>query len=262
MIDLHTHILPGLDDGPSTMAQAIAMARTAQLGGVRTAVATPHIREDYPFPIQLVEARLGELEAALADEGIPLVLKSGGEVAISMAAELDDNDLRKLCLGAGTYLLVESPYSLVTGLLERTLFDLQVRGFRPVLAHPERSRTFLAEPARLEALVGRGILSSVTAGSLEGRFGTAILRFAIGLLDQGLVHNIASDAHDDRRRSPLRHVALESLHAKLPALADLDRWLTTDVPAAVISGADLPPRPATGSRRGRLPRLFRGRRDR
>ena len=258
MIDLHTHILPDLDDGPSTMPQAIAMARAAQLDGVRTTVATPHIREDYPFPIQLVGVRLRELEAALADEGIALVLKSGGEVAIDSAAELDDNDLRTLCLGAGSYLLVESPYSHATDLLERTLFDLQLRGFRPVLAHPERSPAFLAEPARLEALVDRGILSSITAASLEGRFGSTVLRFAVRLLDQGLVHNIASDAHDDRRRAPLRRRALESLHPKLPTLADRERWLITDVPAAVISGDELPPAPPLTQRRGLLRRLFRG----
>jgi protein-tyrosine phosphatase len=250
-------MLHELDDGPSTLPDAIALARAAELGGVQKSVATPHIREDYPFPIDLVEGRMAELGEALSAEGIALALEIGGEVAISQVDELDDDALRRLCLGSGSYLLVESPYSHATGLLEGALFELQVRGFRPVLAHPERSPGFLAEPGRLEALVKRGILCSITASSLEGRFGGRVLRFAAQLLDGGLVHNLASDAHDARRRPPLNRAALESLESKLPALRERGAWLTEQVPAALLAGEDVPPPPSGNQRGARRRSLFR-----
>src|SRR5439155_8663147 len=170
VIARHCHLLHGLDDGPSDLAESLAMARVAVEEGIETIVATPHIREDHPFPLELVAERLEELRGALASEAIPLRVLGGGEVAISKASELDDAALRAACLGDGPYLLVETPYTEATDLLENTLFDLQVRGFKPLLAHPERGPSFLSDPDRLRALVERGVLCSLTADSLAGRF--------------------------------------------------------------------------------------------
>lgn len=255
MIDLHCHILPGLDDGPSSLDQAIALAQAAAGGGVQTTVATPHIREDFPFPVDLVATRLAELRQALSDEGVVLGLECGGELAISKVTDLDDDEVRVVCLGRGPYLLVESPYSHATGLLEQALFELQARGFRPVLAHPERSPAFLKEPGRLETLVARGVLCSITAASLEGKFGRLVLDSAVQMLEQGLVHNVASDAHDARRRPPLLRPALESRASKLPVLAERWDWLTEQVPAALLAGEEVPAPPAgaqLGARRRRI----------
>src|SRR5687767_9089935 len=128
MIDLHCHILPGLDDGPATIEESIALARAAVSAGIDVAVATPHIREDYPFDPALISVRAHELEDALAEETIDLRVIEGAEVAISKLHDLEDEALRSLCLGSGSYMLVESPYTYATAVLEDTLFDLQVQG--------------------------------------------------------------------------------------------------------------------------------------
>lgn len=257
MIDLHCHILPGLDDGPSDVAEAVEMGRVARDDGISAIAATPHIREDYPFPLTAIEEALKSVQAAFAAEGIGLEVTVAGEVALTKIAELDDATLQTVCLGVGPYLLVESPYSHATGLVESTLFDLQVRGFRPVLAHPERSPGFLSEPKRLRTLVERGILCSVTSGSFVGRFGRTVQRFALDMVAEGSVHNVASDAHDSRRRAPVLRVAFDSPDVRR---ARLDaEWLTQTVPAAILAGDEIPPRPAA-AQRASARRRFRRRR--
>src|SRR5438874_5472595 len=139
MIDIHCHILPGLDDGPPTLEESLALARAAAEGGTETIVATPHIRRDHPFEPEEVGPATARLNEALESEGIPLRVVPGGELSISRAAELDRDTLATVAIGGGPYMLVESPYTHLGGLLEETLFDLQVQGFHPILAHPERS---------------------------------------------------------------------------------------------------------------------------
>lgn len=243
MVDLHSHILPGLDDGPATMEGAVEMARAAERAGVRTLVATPHIRDDYPFPLELIGERLAEVEAAVSDAGVELQLLSGGEVAVSKVGQLDDSTLASLCLGEGNYLLVESPHTQAPALLESVLFDLQVRGFRPVLAHPERSLSFLHDRVRLERLVDRGIVCSVTALSMAGVFGAKVQTFTTRLFEAGLVHNVASDAHDATRRVPGFPRAFDALEADLEGAAASEDWFTTEVGMAIVEGCDLPDGP-------------------
>jgi len=149
VIDLHSHILPGLDDGPSDSEGSLVLARLAVERGTRTMVATPHIRDDHPFPMAQIDERACALRSALSEAEIDLKIETGGEVAISKASELTDETLASLCLGSGPYMLVESPYTFAPQLLEKVLFELQARGFRPVLAHPERSPSFRSDPDRL-----------------------------------------------------------------------------------------------------------------
>jgi protein-tyrosine phosphatase len=243
MIDLHTHILPGLDDGPATLEGSVAFARAAYESGTETVVATPHIRADHPFPRELIDVRLRELRSALATEGIPLQVLAGGEVATVELLELDDEALRSVCLGESLYVLVESPYTLVGELLEQILFEAQLRGLRPLLAHPERSPCFLQDVERLARLVERGVLCSVTAGSMEGVFGRTVKAFTTGLFERGLVHDVASDSHGTGRRSPGLSRAFEVLDADLPGLADHAEWFTVTAPAAILEGADVPSAP-------------------
>jgi len=120
-------------------------------------VATPHIREDHPFPLDLIPERHNDLQEALRDAGIEVEILTGGEVALSKLPDLDDEQLAALCLGEGRSLLVESPYTQASSLVEPALFHLRSRGFRPVLAHPERSVAFLRDRARLEALTEQGV---------------------------------------------------------------------------------------------------------
>ena len=123
------------------------MGRAAAAAGTRTIAATPHIREDHPFDPAVIAPRVAELNDALLAESVDVEVIAGGEVAVSKLSELDDATLSSLSLGGGSpYLLVESPYTYATDLLERNLFDVQVRGFKVVLAHSERSPSFISDP--------------------------------------------------------------------------------------------------------------------
>ncbi len=259
MIDLHTHILPGLDDGAATIADSLELARAAHATGIETIVATPHIREDYPFDPSEIEVRTRELELALRDANIHVGVVQGGEVAITRVPDLDDATLRTVCLGDGPYMLVESPYTHATNILEETLFDLQVRGFRPVLAHPERAPSFQQDPDRLVRLVEREVLSSVTAASMMGSFGGTVRRFTALLFAKRLVHNVASDAHDPVRRPIDLLGGLKNLEHEVPGLLEQAEWFTVTAPEAILSGAEPPPLPEPQTRRrGRLRRLIGG----
>ncbi|HEX8123180.1 MAG TPA: CpsB/CapC family capsule biosynthesis tyrosine phosphatase [Solirubrobacteraceae bacterium] len=260
MIDIHCHILPGLDDGPGDLDGSLALAERAAAAGIETIVATPHIREDHPFPPAVVGDRVASLNAELRAAGSPVSVVPGGELAITRVAELDDATLHDLCLGAGRYGLVESPYTDVGGLLEQSLFDLQTRDVRPVLAHPERSPSFIGEAGRVEELVERGVLMSVTAASLAGRFGSTVRDFSLELFERGLIHNVATDAHDARRRPPELRPAFESLQEDFPGALEQAAWYTEDAPRAMLAGEALPPRPDPPKRRGRRGLLRRARR--
>jgi protein-tyrosine phosphatase len=243
VIDLHSHVLPGLDDGPSNLEGSVALGRAAAEAGTRVLAATPHVRDDHPFPLQAIAERVNEVNAALAQRAVPLEVVAGAEVAVSKAVDLETHELRRLCLGDGPYLLVESPYTYAPGLLERVLFDLQSRGFKPILAHPERSPSFLSDIDRLARIVERGVLCSITAGSMAGAFGSTVQRFTADLFSRGLAHDVASDAHDANRRPPGLGEGFARLDKSLPGLVRQIDWFTVAAPAAVLDGGELPPRP-------------------
>jgi protein-tyrosine phosphatase len=256
VIDLHSHILPGLDDGAGDLGESLAMARAAVRDGVETIAATPHVSFDYPVTPAQVSEGVSRLRDALAGAGIPLSVVRGAEIALSRLPELGDAELRELTLGGGPYLLVECPYAPAASLAE-LVFAVQVRGFRVLLAHPERSPNFQREPERLRSLVERGALCSVNAASLAGRFGRSVRAVAVRLFRDGLVHNVASDSHDAERRPPGTGGALRSAEAELPGISAQAQWLTREVPEAVLAGTDIPPRPAELGDRPR-PRWRRG----
>ena len=249
MIDLHSHILPGLDDGPATMEGSLDLARAAVAAGTRTILATPHINNNPSIEPARIAAGLVELRAALAAEEIPLEVLPGGEIAIWRLPDLDGEALRALALGGGPYLLVESPFSPAIGDFEPMVLDLYQRGHRVLLAHPERCPAFQKTPSRLEGLVDSGALVQLTAGSMTGEFGSTVRRFAVEILREGLAHVIASDAHDSVRRPPGLRVGFPVLERELPGLTEQADWLTRLVPRAVLDGAPLPPKPAGVLRR-------------
>jgi protein-tyrosine phosphatase len=249
MIDIHSHILPGLDDGPATLDGSLALASAAANAGTHIIVATPHIRGDHRFSPAAIAPATASLNEALEERGIPLLVLCGGELSISRAAELNTDTLRSLTLGESPSILVESPYTHLGSLLETTLFDLQVMGFRPVLAHPERSPSFQRDPRRLADLVRKGILCSITADSLTGRFGKSVRKFTLEMIRSGLVHNIASDAHDARGRRPDMGPALRELSSEFSRIAGYGAWLTEQVPAALLEGSSPPIRPRALPRR-------------
>lgn len=256
MIDIHCHVLAGLDDGPQDLATSLALARAAAADGVRQLVATPHVDTVHEYDIDAIGPRTGELNVALAREGTPVAVLSGGEVAPDRLGELDDRHLRRLGLGGGSCVLVESPYGGPVPFLEDAVLDIKARGLRPVLAHPERSSLFQDDLDRLAKLVRSGVLCSLDAGSLIGRFGSQARSVALELLSEGLAHNVASDAHDLDRRPPGLSAAFEAADRELPGLRDQAGWYARDLPAALLADEALPPQPEPPARRGRLRRLI------
>ena len=200
MIDLHTHVLPGVDDGPPTLDLAVELARLAAGSGVKTIVATPHVSPRYRRTSAEISAAVEVLRAALRSEGVDVAIVPGAEVDLITALDLDDAELTALRLGGGPHLLVESPLSAGAGDFDPMLADIRRRGHQVVLAHPERCPAFQHAPERIERLVEQGFLCSITAGSIGGRFGGTVRRFTLELIARGWVHNVSSDMHDAVRR--------------------------------------------------------------
>ena len=242
MIDLHCHILPGIDDGAPDIDESIAMAQVAADDGIRTIAATPHVRDDHPFDITELQARRDQLQRALSESGVPVHVEQGAEVAIEKVGTLSDAALSSLCLGRGRYLLVESPYTHALEWFEEAVYALQDRGFRPVLAHPERSPSFISSPSRVADLARGGVLCSLTAASLTGRFGRRVRASSFELLKLGLAHNIASDGHGSSDRRPqLRKGAAVAARKVKGVPVD---WYTRAVPEAILAGVDPPAIPS------------------
>jgi protein-tyrosine phosphatase len=238
MIDLHCHVLPGIDDGPETIEGSLTLARAAVAAGIDTLVATPHVSWRYRNDAETIARLVEELNTRLAAEGLALEVRPGAEIAMTILVELEPAELGRLGLGGGPWLLVEPPFTEVARGLDAVLLEFQRQGHRILLAHPERCQAFHRDPRMLESLVRGGVLTSVTAGSLVGRFGREVRRFALEMARDGLIHNVTSDAHDHDRRPP--GLAAELEQAGLGPLAD---WLTQTVPAAILSGEEIPLRP-------------------
>ena len=238
MIDLHCHVLAGIDDGPRTIEESLALARAAGAAGTRTLVATPHVSWEFRNQAQTIERMVEELNRVLRREAVAVDVRPGAEIAMTRLADLAPTELSRLTLGNGRWLLVEPPFTLVAAGLDVLIADLQRQGYRVLLAHPERCPAFHADRSMLERLVDSGVLGSLTAGSLDGKFGAPVQRFSLELLSAGLVHNVASDAHDDSNRPPTIAGELERA-----GLAPLAEWLTQSVPAAILDGGEIPPRP-------------------
>jgi protein-tyrosine phosphatase len=249
VIDLHCHVLPGIDDGPNSIEGSLVLARAAAAAGTRTLLATPHVSWHYPNDAATIARLVDELNARLAAEGVTLGVCPGAEIAMTRLADLAPEELSRLGLNAGRWLLVEPPFAPVATGLDSILLDLQHRGHRIVLAHPERCHAFHRDRAMLESLVRSGVLTSITAGSLVGRFGSAVRRFALELVRDGLVHNVASDAHDHAHRPP--GMAAELQQAGLAPLAD---WLTRQVPAAILDDVEIPSPPPSAVPDVEIPR--------
>jgi protein-tyrosine phosphatase len=250
VIDLHTHVLPGIDDGPPDTEGSIALATRAAADGVQVLAATPHVRADHPGvrPDELGE-RVEHLRAALDAAGVGIEIVGGGEVDIFWSQSATADDLRRVSYGQrGTDLLVESPYGALPERFEQLLFQLRARGMRLLLAHPERNPTFQAQPKRLGDLVRQGVLLQLTASALAApRRRTHA--FARGLVREGLAHVIASDSHG----AGIQRAGLAAAVAALAEVApERAHWMVTAAPAAILAGAPLPPPPRDRARRRAL----------
>ena len=197
MIDIHSHVLPGLDDGAATMEDAIAMAQAAASEGIATIIATPHHRNGvYDNPKSSVLSLAAELNDELKRRGIALTVLPGQEV---------------MTLADTPYILIEFPPDHVPKYAEQLLFDMQVNGLIPIIAHPERNAEIIEQPERLYQLVKRGALAQLTASSVTGHFGKKIKTFSFQLIEANLAHFIASDAHNITNRPFRLRAAYETV---------------------------------------------------
>jgi protein-tyrosine phosphatase len=253
MIDLHCHALAGVDDGPGTIEDSLALVRTAAAAGTRTIVATPHVNRLYSNSAATIALRVEELNERLASAETAVEIRPGAEIALTSIVDIDPAQLARMGLGGSRWLLVEPPFTPVASNFDALLLDIHRRGHRVVIAHPERCAALRGNPKMLGSLVRAGMLTSVTASSLVGRFGDEARRFALALAREELLHNVASDAHDHSTRPP--GMAAELDRAGLGALTE---WLTQAVPAAILEGAEtIPPRPSTAGLRLRPARRRR-----
>jgi protein-tyrosine phosphatase len=209
----------------------------------------------FPVVPEELPGRVAALRDTLEIAAVPLEVVQGGELAASAAADLSLPQLEAITLGGGSCILLECPVVMAGDVMPALVAHLHESGFRVLLAHPERSPDFMRDPAALEALVDAGALVQITAASLRGDFGRTPRRSAFELLDAGLVHVVASDAHDSVRRPPGLRAGFPALERELPGIGAQQRWLTERVPRAVLDGTPLPERPALPKPAGLLRRL-------
>lgn len=233
MIDLHCHILPGIDDGAETVDDSAAMAKVALEDGVRTIVATPHgVEWAYTGDEVETRTRVADLGLELAARGLELEVLPGLEVFITPDTPAHHAQGRVYTMNGSRYMLVEFPLSVFPSYVEQILFELQLRQLVPVIAHPERNSTIAADPQRLLRLVERGMLVQVTAGSILGIFGARTRETAESLLTRRLAHVIASDAHSAGGRAPVLSAAMRRASELIGEEAA--RAMVTSVPAAIL----------------------------
>ncbi len=248
-VDIHCHLLPGIDDGSPDWETSLAMARMAVADGTRTIIVTPHQLGNFSQNRgDSIRQLTGQLQEVLRQHKIPLEIMPGADVRI------EDNMLE--LLGSGEVLslgdkrqhvLLELPHELYFP-LESLLTELNRRGMTGILSHPERNHGILREPALLPALVDAGCLMQVTAGSLMGTFGRQSQQLAEWMLGQGLVHLLASDAHGIKSRRPLLGRALERVASLVDQKTAID--LCARNPALVAQGNSVPAGRRTLPQRG------------
>jgi protein-tyrosine phosphatase len=212
VIDIHSHILPGLDDGPKSLDVSVAMLRMAAAAGTTDIVASPHANQDYAFDPMLVEKKIGELRAAAGDTP---QIHYGCDFHLTL--ENIEDALRapaKYSINHRGYLLVEFSDFLIPKTADETFARMMRAGLRPIVTHPERNQLLRNRMTDLEAWVAQGVHLQVTAQSLLGRFGNTAKHCAHELMSRGLVHFLASDAHDLKWRTtaldePRRYVERE-----------------------------------------------------
>jgi protein-tyrosine phosphatase len=245
MIDLHTHVLPGIDDGPEDTVGSVAMAHLASERGTGTLVATPHVRDDYPkVRPDEIQDRARSLNRLVRDYGIDVFIVPGAEIDLTTAMKLSDEDLRLVTLGGnGRDLLIETPYSRVPDIFESMLETVMERGFRVTLAHPELNQGFQENPERLGALAEEGVLVQLTTSSFTRRRRSASRRTASLALERGWVSVLATDAHSPEWRAPDLNPGVQAARRLLPDAEAEIEWMVNDAPLAIVQGRELPERP-------------------
>jgi len=244
-VDIHSHVLPGIDDGAPTMDEALAMLRTAAASGTTTIAATPHLGAGFPqVDVHELAGRCDELSREAAKGGVGVRLVSGAEVSLAWALDATRDERALATYGQqGRDLLIETPSATVAG-LDALLYQLRAVGLRITLAHPERSGEFQRQPDRLAALAQQGVLLQIDAASLLAHpRRSPASALAWQLCATGLVHAIASDAHRAGTWRPVTRLSDAADAAAARFGPDRAAWLAATAPAAIIAGAELPDPP-------------------
>jgi len=229
LIDIHSHILPAVDDGAKDLNEALQMARIAVAAGTTTMVASPHVYDEQSDPLLFAD-RVAALNRALQEQAIGLEVVPGAEAVFHLGRDV----LARYCINGSRYLLLEFPHSHLPRDAGRVIFELVSAGLHPIIAHPERNPSIIREPQLLFDLVDQGALVQLTADSVSGGHGSSVQSCSRYLLKQKVVHFLASDAHSTKVRTPSLKPGLKAA-AKLIGHEQAAK-LVKDNPRCVITG--------------------------
>ncbi len=232
MVDIHCHILPGIDDGPADLSEALKMAEIAVADGITQIVATPHIKGDIHSPDFLAQ-RIRQFNEKLQRIYSPLKILGGADVSAAFPPEV----LSLYTINNGPYFLLEFPHSHLPHNADEIVFKIMLAGLRPIITHPERNPSIIRNPELVFRLVDAGCLVQLTAGSLTGGFGTDSRNCALHLLKKGKVHFLATDAHSASYRRPILSAAVKEAANVIGSNAALK--LVFANPSAILSGRPL-----------------------
>ncbi len=264
MVDLHCHILFGLDDGAKSLDEAVEMARMAEKDGIYQIVATPHLyRGDFtPKDLGVIQKKIEELSYALQKNHIDVEVIKGAEVHVShnLIDEIEKNR-NHLVLNGSSYIILEFPAGHVFSGVKELLFDLLSGGLRPIIAHPERNYVFMRSPDLLFELVEAGALTQANSGSFTGLYGSRVEETAFRFMELNLTHVMGSDAHNPRPSPLWLSKALENVQERIGESAS---FLVNDNPHAILEDKELAfhrdpidPRRSEKSFKIKIPRFFK-----
>lgn len=252
MVDLHCHILPGIDDGPENIEESLKMAESAIADGISRVVATPHASNEYFFDYPRVQKLRDELRSKIGNQ---LILATGCDFHLNPEnLEALRRQPATFCLNQFSYLLVEFNEFSIPPAMDKTLHDIQLSGIHPIITHPERNGILRSRSERLKQWVSQGCFVQVTGGSLTGGFGPGAQSDAIRWIQEGLVHFVASDAHNMRTR-PLRLSPAYEVVAQQFGKHKADALFVQN-PTAAFEGRELPHVPEIQEDQPRRKRFF------
>lgn len=215
MLDMHSHILFGVDDGPETMEQTIVMLEKAVEEGVTHIIATSHaFHPQYHVSEQTVQTQLAQIQTEIQSRNIPISIHPGQEVRLHEGVLESVKSKEALTLANSRYLLLELPSQTVPAYTVNIIQSLLAEGIIPIIAHPERNKAIAEKPERLERLVRHGALAQITAGSIAGHFGKNIQKLSLQLIESNLIHTYGSDMHNADTRPSLFREGLKFLEKK------------------------------------------------
>jgi len=234
MIDIHTHIIDGIDDGAKNMTDSLALLKMAAESGTTDIIATPHIIEGTEHPTwQLIKEKTEDLNRNALSAGIPIRVYAGAEVEMNWdMLPLLKTGKENYCLAGSRYVLIELPTNTIPNYAEEFLYEVQIRELIPIIAHPERHPYLAKHPRLLHQWVRNGALLQCNVGSFTCKFGTEVKNFANLLLKNNMVHFFGTDAHSVEHRHSDASAALEIIAKKVSP--ETLRMITSVNPQAIL----------------------------